>query len=96
MGISGLYYRCPRLLLECRLVAWPLEPSLTEQASPSSLCRLGNCDLTAACCATLGTVMATKQCLTELDLSYNSLEDEGVRKICEALRNPSCNVQQLM
>lgn len=40
--------------------------------------------------------MATKQCLTELDLSYNSLEDEGVRKICEALRNPSCNVQQLM
>ncbi|KAK2517885.1 ribonuclease inhibitor isoform X1 [Columba livia] len=57
---------------------------------------LGNCDLTAACCATLGTVMATKQCLTELDLSYNSLEDEGVRKICEALRNPSCNVQQLI
>lgn len=40
--------------------------------------------------------MATKQCLTELDLSYNPLEDEGIRKICEALRNPSCNVQQLM
>ncbi|XP_075358531.1 ribonuclease inhibitor isoform X4 [Mycteria americana] len=57
---------------------------------------LGNCDLTAACCATLATVMATKQCLTELDLSYNSLEDEGVRKICEALRNPNCNVQQLI
>ncbi|XP_054683752.1 ribonuclease inhibitor isoform X3 [Grus americana] len=57
---------------------------------------LGNCDLTAACCATLATVMATKQCLTELDLSYNSLEDEGIRKICEALRNPSCNMQQLI
>lgn len=77
-------------------MGWSLEPSLAALASPSSPCRLGNCDLTAACCATLATVMATKQCLTELDLSYNSLEDEGIRKICEALRNPSCNVQQLM
>ncbi|KAI1237979.1 Ribonuclease inhibitor, partial [Lamprotornis superbus] len=57
---------------------------------------LGNCDLTAGCCATLATVMVTKQCLTELDLSYNPLDDEGVRKICEALRKPSCNVQQLI
>lgn len=40
--------------------------------------------------------MATKQCLTELDLSYNPLDDEGIRKICEALRKPSCNVQQLI
>ncbi|XP_063254345.1 ribonuclease inhibitor [Prinia subflava] len=57
---------------------------------------LGNCDLTAGCCATLATAMATKQCLTELDLSYNPLDDEGIRKICEALRKPSCNVQQLI
>ncbi|KAF4790200.1 Ribonuclease inhibitor [Turdus rufiventris] len=57
---------------------------------------LGNCDLTAGCCATLATIMATKQCLTELDLSYNPLDDEGIRKICEALRKPSCNVQQLI
>ena len=40
--------------------------------------------------------MATKQCLTELDLSDNPLGDEGIRKLCEALRNPSCNMQQLM
>lgn len=40
--------------------------------------------------------MTNKQCLTELDLSYNPLGDEGIRKICEGLRNPGCGVQQLM
>ncbi|XP_057227458.1 ribonuclease inhibitor isoform X1 [Malurus melanocephalus] len=57
---------------------------------------LGNCDLTASCCATLANIMATKPCLTELDLSYNPLGDEGIRKICEAVRKPSCNLQQLI
>ncbi|KAM8807501.1 ribonuclease inhibitor [Eudromia elegans] len=57
---------------------------------------LGNCDLTADCCTTLATIMVTKQCLTELDLSYNTLEDDGMRKICEALRNPNCKLQQLI
>ncbi|XP_026705990.1 ribonuclease inhibitor [Athene cunicularia] len=57
---------------------------------------LGNCDLTAASCATFATIMTTKQSLTELDLSYNPLSDEGVRKLCEAVRNPSCYVQHLI
>ncbi|XP_046774216.1 ribonuclease inhibitor isoform X3 [Gallus gallus] len=57
---------------------------------------LGNCDITAACCATLANVMVTKQNLTELDLSYNTLEDEGVMKLCEAVRNPNCKMQQLI
>lgn len=93
-GISGPCWGCPQLLPECGQCF--LESGLTALASPSSPCRLGNCDLTAGCCATLATIMATKQCLTELDLSYNPLDDEGIRKICEALRKPSCNVQQLM
>lgn len=93
-GISGPCWGCPHLLPGCGQGF--LEPGLTVLVSPSSPCRLGNCDLTAGCCATLATAMATKQCLTELDLSYNPLEDEGIRKICEALKKPSCNVQQLM
>lgn len=73
-----------------------LEPALTALASLSFPHRLGNCDITAACCATLANVMVTKQNLTELDLSYNTLEDEGVMKLCEAVRNPNCKMQQLM
>lgn len=74
--------------------AWGLKfPLCCALSSPF---RLGNCDLTAACCATLATLMVAKPCLTELDLSYNTLEDEGVRKLCEAVRNPNCKLQQLM
>ncbi|KFV44983.1 Ribonuclease inhibitor [Tyto alba] len=57
---------------------------------------LCNCDLTSASCATFATVMTTKQSLTELDLSDNPLDDEGVRKLCDAVRNPNCYLQQLV
>ncbi|NXL93452.1 RINI inhibitor, partial [Alectura lathami] len=57
---------------------------------------LGNCNITAACCATLVKVMVTKECLKELDLSYNCLEDEGVKKLCEGVRNPNCKLQHLI
>ncbi|XP_006124919.2 ribonuclease inhibitor isoform X1 [Pelodiscus sinensis] len=57
---------------------------------------LGNCDLSAACCGHLATIISSKQCLTELDLSNNALEDEGVKKLCEALRQPGCKLQQLV
>ncbi|XP_054828523.1 ribonuclease inhibitor isoform X2 [Eublepharis macularius] len=57
---------------------------------------LGNSELTPACCDKLATVIAAKQCLKELDLSNNPLEDEGVRKLCEAVRNPNCQLQHLI
>ncbi|XP_037258779.1 ribonuclease inhibitor isoform X1 [Falco biarmicus] len=57
---------------------------------------LGNCDITSACCETLTTIMTSKPCLTELELSQNPLDDEGVRKLSKALLNPSCNLQHLI
>ncbi|XP_074854009.1 ribonuclease inhibitor-like [Carettochelys insculpta] len=57
---------------------------------------LGNCDLTAACCGNLATIISSKPCLAELDLSNNALEDEGVKKLCESLRQPNCKLQQLV
>uniref|UniRef100_A0ACB8G3T8 Uncharacterized protein n=1 Tax=Sphaerodactylus townsendi TaxID=933632 RepID=A0ACB8G3T8_9SAUR len=57
---------------------------------------LGNSELTSACCDKLATIIATSQCLTELEVSNNELKDKGVRKLCEAVRNPNCRLQQLI
>uniref|UniRef100_A0A8D0GKP0 Ribonuclease/angiogenin inhibitor 1 n=1 Tax=Sphenodon punctatus TaxID=8508 RepID=A0A8D0GKP0_SPHPU len=52
--------------------------------------------LTAACCGALAAVLKAKPCLKELELSNNSLEDTGVRELCEAVRHPNCQLQQLV
>ncbi|KAL8170136.1 UNVERIFIED_CONTAM: hypothetical protein K2H54_064485 [Gekko kuhli] len=57
---------------------------------------LGNSELTPACCDKLATVIAAKQCLKELDVSNNPLEDAGVHKLCEAVKNPNCHLQHLI
>ncbi|XP_077177441.1 ribonuclease inhibitor [Paroedura picta] len=57
---------------------------------------LGNSELTSACCDKLAAVIGAKQCLKEVDLSNNSLGDEGVRKLCEAVRSPNCHLQHLI
>ncbi|KAJ6665006.1 hypothetical protein lerEdw1_005237 [Lerista edwardsae] len=57
---------------------------------------LGNAELTAACCDKLAALIVTNQHLEELDLSNNSLESEGVRKLCEAVRNPNCQLKLLI
>nr|XP_056706909.1 ribonuclease inhibitor [Euleptes europaea] len=68
-----------------------MDPNCTLQAL-----WLGNSELTPACCDKLAAVIAAKQSLTELEVSNNSLEDEGVRKLCEAVRNPNCHLQHLI
>ncbi|XP_067396586.1 ribonuclease inhibitor [Emydura macquarii macquarii] len=57
---------------------------------------LGDCNLSAACCGSLATIISTKQCLTEIDLSNNSLDDDGMKKLCESLKHPNCKLQQLV
>ncbi|XP_025054383.1 ribonuclease inhibitor-like isoform X4 [Alligator sinensis] len=57
---------------------------------------LGESELTAACCDSLAAVISTKQCLRYLGLDLNRLENEGVRKLCEAVRSPNCKLKYLM
>ncbi|XP_020859789.1 NACHT, LRR and PYD domains-containing protein 14-like [Phascolarctos cinereus] len=59
--------------------------------------RLGleRCQLNAACCQDLSSVLLCNPWLKSLDLAQNALWDEGVRLLCEALEQPECRLQIL-
>ncbi|XP_013367206.1 PREDICTED: NACHT, LRR and PYD domains-containing protein 14 [Chinchilla lanigera] len=56
---------------------------------------LMSCVLTTECCLDLACAFLHSPSLSSLDLGYNDLQDEGVQILCEALRNPKCNLQKL-
>ncbi|XP_007889513.2 ribonuclease inhibitor-like [Callorhinchus milii] len=51
--------------------------------------------LTADCTEDLVSALSTNYSLMELNLSNNDLGDSGVKRLCEALRNPECKIQRL-
>ncbi|XP_039187175.1 ribonuclease inhibitor-like isoform X2 [Crotalus tigris] len=57
---------------------------------------LGQSSLTAVCCDALAKLIVEKPCLRELDVSYSQIGDEGVLKLCEAVKNPNCNLKYLI
>ncbi|XP_034151144.1 NACHT, LRR and PYD domains-containing protein 12-like isoform X2 [Esox lucius] len=58
---------------------------------------LDDCGLTHKSCETLASALQTPDSpLTELDLSYNHVEDRGVELLCPALTSPFCNIQTLI
>ncbi|XP_040177443.1 NACHT, LRR and PYD domains-containing protein 12-like [Rana temporaria] len=56
---------------------------------------LTSCELTQASCEDLRSVLLTNRSLTKLSLTWNSLEDSGVKVLCEGLRDPRCPLQEL-
>lgn len=64
------------------------------------LCRLETlnlkcCTLTEACCRSFTFALSCSFALKELDLSYNSLKDQGVKLLSDWLRKPQCGLQIL-
>lgn len=55
-------------------------------------CRLEGCGLTSACCQDLASVLRVSPSLMELNLLQNDLDNLGVRRLCEGLRHPSCQL----
>ncbi|TRY93869.1 hypothetical protein DNTS_023780, partial [Danionella cerebrum] len=57
--------------------------------------RLKQCDLTAASCTNLGSVLKSNRHLKDLDLEGNDLEDTGVNHISSGLKDPTCTLKKL-
>ncbi|XP_032985349.1 NACHT, LRR and PYD domains-containing protein 9 [Rhinolophus ferrumequinum] len=53
------------------------------------------CCLTSVACDYISQALLCNKLLSLLDLGSNFLEDNGVTSLCEALKQPSCNLQQL-
>uniref|UniRef100_A0A452S0K9 NLR family pyrin domain containing 9 n=1 Tax=Ursus americanus TaxID=9643 RepID=A0A452S0K9_URSAM len=59
------------------------------------LCRLMCCCLTSVACDYLSEALLCNTSLSLLDLGSNFLEDKGVASLCETLKHPRCNIEQL-
>lgn len=53
------------------------------------------CRLTASCGRDLSLVFETNQHLTDLEFVKNTLEDSGMKLLCEGLKQPNCVLQTL-
>ncbi len=59
-------------------------------------CRLSFCKVTAEGCAVLASALRSDHCnLTELDLSFNHLANQGVKLLTEIQRDPRCSLEKL-
>ncbi|XP_073694463.1 NLR family CARD domain-containing protein 3-like [Garra rufa] len=58
--------------------------------------RLGNCQITHKSCEALASALSSvSSCLKELNLSYNNLQDSGVKKLSSGLGNSHCRARSL-
>ncbi|KAJ0009464.1 hypothetical protein NQD34_001166 [Periophthalmus magnuspinnatus] len=70
--------------------------NLLPVVKASSTALLNSCDLTEKSCEVLCMMVSAKDCaLTELDLSYNQIQDSGLKYLALALRSPHCRLQRL-
>ncbi|XP_040203088.1 NACHT, LRR and PYD domains-containing protein 3-like isoform X2 [Rana temporaria] len=53
------------------------------------------CGVTSSGCDDLHSILITNRSLITLDLSYNDLQDNGIKCLCEGLRHPGCTLQEI-
>ncbi|XP_072466325.1 NACHT, LRR and PYD domains-containing protein 12-like [Notamacropus eugenii] len=85
LGCNNLYNHGVKLLCE----------ALEHQDSNLQTLELWNCQLSAACCYSLSSVLKKNQSLIHLNLGANPLRNNGVKVLCEALGNQNCKLQEL-
>uniref|UniRef100_A0A4W3GK95 Uncharacterized protein n=1 Tax=Callorhinchus milii TaxID=7868 RepID=A0A4W3GK95_CALMI len=56
---------------------------------------LSDIDLTTDSTEDLSSDLKIDHKLTKLNLNNNKLGDRGVKRLCEALRNPKCKIRKL-
>lgn len=71
------------------------ESSIFFSEMPFSPHRLIFCHLTASYGRDLALVFETNQYLTDLEFVKNTLEDSGMKLLCEGLKQPNCILQTL-
>uniref|UniRef100_A0A3Q4I2C3 B30.2/SPRY domain-containing protein n=1 Tax=Neolamprologus brichardi TaxID=32507 RepID=A0A3Q4I2C3_NEOBR len=61
----------------------------------SSIALLGGCNLSDRICETLSSLLSSRSCLRELDLSNNNLKDSGVKVLSGGLESPHSKLEKL-
>uniref|UniRef100_A0A8C0WAW5 NACHT, LRR and PYD domains-containing protein 5 n=1 Tax=Castor canadensis TaxID=51338 RepID=A0A8C0WAW5_CASCN len=56
---------------------------------------LNECGVDTTACGFLAFMLMSNRRLTHLSLSRNPLEDNGIKLLCEAMRDPTCRLQDL-
>eukprot|EP00062_Callorhinchus_milii_P023966 gi/632983359/ref/XP_007908608.1/ PREDICTED: NACHT, LRR and PYD domains-containing protein 1-like isoform X3 [Callorhinchus milii] len=109
LGDSGMKRLCEALRnKECKIKNLELASNQLRDSGLKPLCdalRNPECKiqrlvlednkLTADCTEELASALKTNRSLTELHLSHNNVGDSGVKRLCEALRNPECKIQSM-
>uniref|UniRef100_A0A667ZAK7 B30.2/SPRY domain-containing protein n=1 Tax=Myripristis murdjan TaxID=586833 RepID=A0A667ZAK7_9TELE len=57
--------------------------------------RLTDCQVTDEGCASLASALKSNPHLTELDLTYNYLQDSGVKLLSDLIESPNCSLKTL-
>uniref|UniRef100_A0A3B3CFP7 NACHT LRR and PYD domain-containing protein n=1 Tax=Oryzias melastigma TaxID=30732 RepID=A0A3B3CFP7_ORYME len=64
--------------------------------SSNTIIKLSHCNLSERSCAALSSVLSSQSSrLRVLDLSYNDLQDSGVKLLSEGLESPHCKLETL-